>query len=80
MWWTDDPEKAHRLSEHYDESAKEAIEGLMEKRQAAVAASRATDADINVPANGQAYLPFQKAGIAYVSSHEHALIGDDMGL
>jgi SWI/SNF-related matrix-associated actin-dependent regulator 1 of chromatin subfamily A len=49
--------------------------------QAAIAASRATDSDINLPAPaGCAYLPYQKAGVAYAMTRKHVLIGDEMGL
>ncbi len=44
-------------------------------------ASRATDAVIDVPApDGLAYMPFQRAGIAWVTSRAGGLIGDEMGL
>jgi SWI/SNF-related matrix-associated actin-dependent regulator 1 of chromatin subfamily A len=46
-----------------------------------VAASRATDAAIDVPVPaGLSYLPFQRAGIAYASSRKGVLIADEMGL
>lgn len=44
-------------------------------------ASRATDAEIDVPApEGLAYLPFQRAGIAFAFARPATLIGDEMGL
>lgn len=48
----------------------------------ATAASRATDADIHVPAPaGLDYLPFQRAGVAYaMRAKEGVLFGDEMGL
>lgn len=54
-----------------------------------IAASRATDSDIEIPCptginpkTGKpfAYLPYQKAGIAYAMKRVNVLIGDDMGL
>lgn len=55
--------------------------GETKRLEQAVAASRATDATINVPTpEGLAYLPFQRAGIAYTIAHPSALIGDEMGL
>lgn len=56
--------------------------------KASLEASRATDADVNIPVpdrkgrNGKplAYLPYQKAGIAYAMNRPHCLIGDEMGL
>lgn len=52
-----------------------------EVRAAANAASRATDAAIDIPAPpGLEYMPFQRAGIAYALEREATLIGDEMGL
>lgn len=46
-----------------------------------VQASRAADADVSIPApDGLAYLPYQKAGIAYAMGRSGALLGDEMGL
>src|SRR5215208_4291026 len=43
--------------------------------------SRATDADVQLPCpEGLAYLPYQKAGIAFAVSRDAALIADEMGL
>lgn len=45
------------------------------------AASRATDAEIDIPApDGLAYMPFQRAGIAYALPRKGTLIADEMGL
>jgi SWI/SNF-related matrix-associated actin-dependent regulator 1 of chromatin subfamily A len=44
-------------------------------------ASRATDAAIDIPApEGLAYLPYQRAGIAWAASRPASLIADEMGL
>jgi SWI/SNF-related matrix-associated actin-dependent regulator 1 of chromatin subfamily A len=46
-----------------------------------VEASRATDAEIDVPApDGLAYLPYQRAGVAYAAGRKGVLIADEMGL
>ena len=46
-----------------------------------VEASRATDAEINVPApEGLSYLPYQRGGIAYAAGRKGVLIADEMGL
>ena len=56
-------------------------EKIVVQRQEAKAASRATDADINVPApEGLAYLGYQRAGIAFGHERPAVLIGDEMGL
>ena len=51
------------------------------KNAAAVAASRATDADVDIPCGlGRSFLPYQRAGISFALAHRSVLIGDDMGL
>lgn len=48
---------------------------------AAIAASRATDADVDIPCpDGLAYMPFQRAGVAYMLSRSATLLADQMGL
>ena len=61
-WWTDDAAKAAVLAEYADGAAQ----AKLAVRTETLAASRATDANIEIPANpGCEYLPYQKAGIAY---------------
>lgn len=56
-------------------------EKIVVSRESAKALSRATDADINVPApEGLAYLGYQRAGIAFGFERPAVLIGDEMGL
>lgn len=56
-------------------------EKIIVKREEAKALSRATDADINVPApDGLSYLGYQRAGIAFGFERPAVLIGDEMGL
>lgn len=63
---------------------KVAIDAAAERAKAENAnreASRATDAAIEIPAPaGLAYLPYQKAGIAYLMGKTSTLVGDEMGL
>ena len=48
---------------------------------AAIEQSVATTSDMEIPVpDGLAYLPFQKAGIAYALKRKNCLIGDEMGL
>jgi SWI/SNF-related matrix-associated actin-dependent regulator 1 of chromatin subfamily A len=50
-------------------------------REASLSASRAADAAVEIPhPAGRAYMPFQRAGIAYALSRPATLIGDEMGL
>lgn len=76
-WWTADKVRAARLINYADpETAKVLVDV-----QIAQKASRATDATIDTPCNpGLAYLPFQRAGIAYGRAHPRVLFGDEMGL
>lgn len=61
----------------YHPGAAAQIEGAT----ASIVASRAADADVDVPApEGLAYMPFQRAGIAYALARESTLIADEMGL
>ena len=47
----------------------------------AVQASRATDANLTIPApEGLEYLPFQRAGVDFMSRRQNILLGDEMGL
>lgn len=94
LWWTDSAERLGDLVRHY-ESAEGAVPPLsfgdaeteLRARSGALAgtealaASRATDADVEIPVpDGLAYLPFQKAGIAFAASRPATLVGDEMGL
>jgi len=80
-WSTRDPEKAAKLIQYADETAKPHLEDAARKREKALEESRALDADINVPApEGEDYLPFQRGGISFLKNHVNSLVGDEMGL
>jgi SNF2 family DNA or RNA helicase len=81
-WWTDDKQKAMKLADYVnDPRLKVELKGVEESHQQALDASRAIDADIEIPApEGLEYMAFQKGGIAFASQRESTLIGDDMGL
>lgn len=50
-------------------------------QEQSLVASRATDADVEIPVPaGLAYLPFQRAGIAFATARANVLIADEMGL
>lgn len=75
VWWTDKPEVAAKFAD--PDAARQMLAAKVE----AIEASRATDAQIEIPVPaGLAYLPFQKAGIAYATKRTNVLIGDEMGL
>lgn len=77
VWWTPKSECAARLEKQCDQAALDLLANHLNN----VKASKATDADIEIPCNeGLAYLPYQKGGIAYAMAHPNTLIGDEMGL
>tara|TARA_Y100000817_G_scaffold73832_1_gene56671 strand:- start:10 stop:1944 length:1935 start_codon:yes stop_codon:yes gene_type:complete len=81
VWWTNEKEKAAKLINFADESAKRALGCFVEEKTVAVVESRATDSDVDLPVpSGLSYLPYQRAGIAFASSRNSTLIGDPMGL
>lgn len=80
-WETKEAKIANRLREYATEPTAARLEEMLENYRSAIWASKATGADISVPApEGFTYLPFQKAGIAYASGRPATLIGDEMGL
>jgi len=81
VWWTDKPAVATKLRELGGGDLERKVEQLNSERVQAVEASRAKDSDIEIPCrDGLAYLPYQRAGIAYGMEREGVLFGDDMGL
>lgn len=80
-WYTTDVTVAARLVAHADASCKAELEAVSAQHRAALESSRAREADISIPVpEGLAYLPYQRAGIAYLDAHPRALLGDEMGL
>lgn len=76
-WWTNRSECVARMEA---ECSPEALE-LLNGHKTAVIASKAVDSDIDIPCpEGYAYLPYQRAGIAYTLARKNTLIGDEMGL
>lgn len=81
-WYTKDPAVAAALMTP-DKIAE--LKGQIEQKQVAraeaVELSRAQDADVELPCpEGLAYLPYQRAGIAYSLAHANVLLGDEPGL
>ena len=76
-WWSARVEDATRLEPFCNPKAL----SVMRQHLELLRKSRATDAKINVPCpEGLAYLPYQKAGVAYAINRKDTMIGDDMGL
>ena len=81
VWWTKDEDTALKLKSAAGQDVSAAIAERNKTIRAAVEASRASFADMDIPApSGKTYLPFQRAGIAYGADRDSVLIGDDMGL
>lgn len=80
-WWTEDVEKASNLSSYFTTEALHAAREMLASEQASIAASRATDTALMIPApEGKAYFGYQKAGVAWALGREGSLIADEMGL
>ncbi len=80
-WWTSDATKAARLIRYGSDDVISELQGIVEGRTRSVAASRAKDSDSHIPVpKGLEYMPFQRAGIDWLRSHDNVLLGDDMGL
>jgi len=82
-WWLPDLPRytdcAVRLRDYADDGARARIETYLNSLDE----SRPTgpDSDIVIPVpGGQAYLPYQRAGILYCAQRKWSLIGDEMGL
>lgn len=84
-WYTDQTHKAAKLIHFADGFTRTLLEEADKMAQKSLAASTATDADIEIPVNdGLAYRPFQRAGVAFANSRPSgirgALLADEMGL
>ena len=81
LWWTKDAEKAMKLSGYADDRTLARIMSAVQRLKEDIAASMATDADLDIPSpEGLEYLPYQKGGIAFSQGREGTLIADEMGL
>lgn len=82
---------AAKLPEYLDDTARaelakynvqaSTLKQDLSSKEEALALSRATDSDANVPKpEGLEYLPYQRAGVAYAMRRDGVLIADEMGL
>lgn len=86
--WEEQIAVAAKLSDYLNEKARQLVGSAVDvakaaqaQKQASLDASRATDANVEVPKpEGLDYLPYQKAGIAYAIQRINTLIADEMGL
>lgn len=81
VWWTPHVDTAFRLKQYVLPEDKALFEPLFGAKAKALEESALTDSDIEIPVPaGLAYLPYQKAGIAYAAKRTNVLIADEMGL
>lgn len=90
-WWTEDIAIAFRCYQAAaagapdvficDAEAQDILRKEQAKRAAAIVASRASDADVDIPVpEGVALLPYQRAGVAYARTRDAVLFGDEVRL
>ena len=81
QWQTSSVEVAMRLKQYFDPAAEEEVERRRRVKEQELAASMATDSDIQIPVpDGLEYLNYQKAGVNYAHRRDGTLIADEMGL
>ena len=84
-WWTKIQDNAIKLYENNPEieiepELKSEFLSIIQKKENNRKASRASNADIDIPKPKKLeYLPFQKAGIAFCSNKNNVLLADEMG-
>ena len=80
-WYTKNAKIAAKLIAHAHYTIRPQLEQVLAQHRTGLHESRATTADIDVPAPaGLAYLPYQLAGIQYCLDRPATLIADEMGL
>lgn len=80
-WWTNRPEIALRLADAMEMGAALEAEERQEEIAQAVQASQAVTSTMDIPAPaGLTYLPYQRAGIEFMSTRKGVLLADEMGL
>lgn len=80
-WSTKDVDKALKLLAYADEPTKQRLLAAKQQRQDNLALSSAASSSVVWSApEGMDYLPYQKAGIQWLTSRPATLLGDEMGL
>lgn len=65
---------------HVTAEAQQLVSDTLDAATAALAASTALDADVDVPGLARPLLPYQRAGVAYAVAKRRTLIADPVGL
>lgn len=71
---------ADRFGEEVSERMRSQAKRVAEQQEELIAASRATDADLDIPNLIGSLLPYQRAGVRYAVNARRTFIADDMGL
>lgn len=80
-WYTTDSHTALKFLANADETAKTKLTTIQAAQETVKAASKATDAAIEIPCPSDlTYLPYQKAGVVFATSRRSTLLADQMGL
>lgn len=80
-WATKDPHIAAKLIAYADTTARQMLDTVAQEREQNLRLSRAHDLDIDLPCpDGLEYMPFQRAGIAFMQDKQAVLLGDVPGL
>lgn len=80
-WWSSEISAAANLAEFASDDCREELEALKNIKSISSEMSRASSSDCDWPRpDGLEYLPYQKAGITYMSHRDNTLLADDMGL
>jgi hypothetical protein len=69
-WWTRDSDRALLLIHYADESCRDYLQAVINQLEEARAASRAVDADIEIPRPANLkdnYLPYQRGAVAFAA-------------
>lgn len=69
-----------KFNEKVPQSLRDEEAAVRAKHESLLVASRATEADIEIPGFTGTLMPYQKAGISYALSARKCFIADDMGL
>lgn len=81
VWWTNSSSKAIKCADYADDDARARIADAIARNNQALEASRAEDADIEIPVPpGLTPRGYQRAGVAYAQPRKRVLFGDEMGL
>lgn len=71
---------ADRFGEQVPDEVREEAAQIRSRHEALIAASRSTDAELEIPGLQVNLMPYQRAGVKYAANARRCFIADDMGL